>query len=34
MKFFGAGKPFASSIEEIDRVVEGEFEQIEAEDRL
>lgn len=33
MKFFGAGKPFASSIHKIDQAVEQEFEQIEAEDR-
>ena len=33
MKFFGAGKPFAASIREIDRVVESEFERIEDEDR-
>ena len=33
MKFFGAGKPFAASIREIDRVVEAEFERIEDENR-
>ena len=32
MKFFGAGKPYAESIHEIDRVVEEEFERIEKED--
>lgn len=32
-KFFGAGKPFAASIREIDRVVEAEFECLEDEDR-
>jgi hypothetical protein len=33
MKFFGAGKPFAAAIREIDRVVEDEFERVEDEDR-
>ena len=33
MQFFGAGKQFAASIREIDRVVEEEFERIEDEDR-
>lgn len=33
MKFFGAGKPFAAAIHEIDRVVEEEFGKIEDEAR-
>ena len=33
MKFFGAGKPFAAAIREVDRVVEEEFGRVEDEDR-
>lgn len=29
MRFFGAGKQYADSIREIDRVIEEEFEQVE-----
>ena len=32
MQFFGAGKDYADSIREIDRVIEEEFEQVEHED--
>ncbi len=32
MRFFGAGKQYAHSIREIDRVIEEEFERVEQED--